>query len=171
MTPTIAIPPAVCVLPMSEAEFPEWTVPELQARFFLGATDDDARNLLALAHPGRYLFRKHALDEDKAPPGTLVLFQYKAHIIASAVLARIERYANASESDENRGAFWFIPESVRVFKPLAVDVIQRVWPGEIEGFSNVRYYLNPPANFLRLYSMLRGVAAPVPKFTLPNEAS
>lgn len=161
MSATIALPPAVCILPMSdEVEFPNWSISDVQARFFLGATTEDAElSLLSPAHPGRYRYRANALAEGRAEPGTLVLFQFSNHIIASAVLYRIERYVDVKDGDKYRGAFWFVPESIRIFQPVGLTTLRSVWP-EVATFGSVRHYVEP-ANYLRFNSLLRGVAAPI----------
>jgi hypothetical protein len=146
---------------MSEESFPNWSYGEVQAKFFLGTTDDEGEpNLLRLSHPGRYLYGKKGLVEEKTPPGTLVLFRYKSKIIASAILSWIERFPDAKE---NKGAFWFAPESIRIFKPMQAADILWAWPevSRDEVLSQGPAELIPPANWLRFSSLLRGVAAPV----------
>jgi hypothetical protein len=55
---------------------------DVQREFFRG-------EMLRASSPGRYQYRTRSLVAEQ---GTVVLFQFEAHIVASAVLMRIERY-------------------------------------------------------------------------------
>jgi hypothetical protein len=155
---TTPIPPAVCILPMSaQVEFEGWTTPQVQTEFFLGqrARTEDDYNLLHPAHPGRYQYKRHALN---AGPGTLVLFQFDAHIIASAVLSWIQKYEQPQ--GEYHGIMWFEPSSIRVFAPLTLVDVQSVWP-EVTQFGMMMWTPAPASSYLRFCRLLRGIAAPV----------
>ncbi len=80
--PTRREAPSVRILPMSDkAEgFPGRTIEQVQKRCFL-------RELPA--RQGRYRYPSAGLN---AVPGSLVLFQFKARVIASAVLRRDEKF-------------------------------------------------------------------------------
>lgn len=154
---SISVPPVVCILPMSaQEEFAGWTTPQVQTQFFLGHRDrtETDFNLLHPAHPGRYRFRTRALNAD---PGTLVLFQFDARIIASAVLTRIERFEEPE--GEFHGAMWFEPTSIRVFAPVPLETVRSVWP-EVTQFGQMMRTL-AAAPYLWFSHLLYGVAAPV----------
>jgi hypothetical protein len=109
-------------------EFPGWSIEKVQADFFLG-------DLLLQSDPGCYAYRTQGLD---AEPGTVVLFQFTSQIIANAVLLRTERYEQAD--GPYKGALWFDPNSIQVFKPVGTDVVRKHWP-EFTGFSQVKWNL------------------------------
>jgi hypothetical protein len=156
----------------TEIEFPhaEWTIPRVQAEFFLGTSPHEEFNLLWPSHPGRYRFREQGLAEENAPPGSLVLFQFANRIVASAVLVWIQRFAEP-QAGVYSGAFWFEPESVRIFRPVCVEDVRRAWPDAIPtgSFSLVKHDLNPPAAYLRFCRRLSGVSAPVLTCPMPTE--
>lgn len=157
MLGSIPVPPAVCILPMSaQNEFEGWTIPQAQTEFFLGQRDrtETDFNLLHPVYPGRYRYKTRALNVD---PGALVLFQFNARIIASAVLAWIERFDQPD--GEFRGAMWFEPTSIRVFAPVPLATIQSVWP-EVTQFGQMMWTLNG-GGYLRFARFVYGVAVPV----------
>jgi hypothetical protein len=129
----VKTPPTVRILPMDSQneEFPGWRIEDVQSRFFLGA-------LQGPPNPGRYRYRAQGLD---SPPNSVVLFQFASHIIASAVLLRIERYQQPD--GPYRGALWFEPSSVCVFQPVGADGVHKHWPDGFAGFSQVRWELDP----------------------------
>src|SRR4051794_29903773 len=65
------------------------------------------------AHGGRYRYRSSGLNAD---PGTLVLFQYRARIIACARFLRDEKFARPIAGCS--GALYVDPTSIRTFDPL-----------------------------------------------------
>lgn len=115
----------VRILPMSETDsvIGDKSCEEVQLDFFLG-------KILKKEVPGEYDYHEQGLN---APAGTLVLFQYKIHVIAEAILVRIDK-ANKK--------FYFDPSSIRVFDPVDADRIKGCWP-EFEKFSNVKWDLTP----------------------------
>ena len=140
--------PAVRILPMSSQErwFRGRTVAEVQAQFFLQMLPCPPRN-------GRYRYRTAGL---KAKPGTIVLFQYEASIIASAVFDRDERFDQPE--DGYRGALWLEPQSIRTFDPVGKNQLRNVWP-EFRNFGHVKQVLSA-ARYPRFEKMLTNVAAP-----------
>jgi hypothetical protein len=133
---------------MSEVEeFPGRSVEWMQARFFLGTLPDE--------YHGRYCYRMAGLV---AEPGTVVLFQFNAQIIASAILARVDQFAQPD--GPYNGAFWFEPASIRIFEPVGAQVVQAIWP-DFKGFGKVKWELDPPSRYADFTQQLRGVAAPV----------
>jgi hypothetical protein len=155
MNSTIALPPTVRILPMSESvEFPGWTIPRLQLEFFLGHAAEEPFNLLYRAYPGCYQYRTQGLIAD---PGTLVLFQFQRQIIASATLVRREAYS--IPLGPYHGAYWFDPRSVCIFVPISVMAIHGVWPN-VTHLENPRWRLDP-ASYPNFQRLLRGVATPV----------
>ncbi len=133
----------------SREEFPEWSIERLQVQFFLG-------QLPSAPDAGRYRFRARSLD---APSGTVVLFQFDRRVVASAVLAWIERYAQPDGL--YGGAMWFEPKSIRIFEPMAAEEIQRVWPETFSGFTNAMWQLDPPDRYYGFERLQRKIAAPL----------
>lgn len=107
------------ILPMSEkdTEFIGKSIEEVQDGFVSSLTD---RN---------YNFKK-GMDSD---PGTLVLFQYRARIIAMAILESKTYYENINDYGY-KGFYRFIPESVATFIPLTNKEVKSIWP-RFKGFN------------------------------------
>lgn len=149
------MPPAVRILPMDsqKEEFPNWSIEDVQARFFLV-------DMPSAPHPGRYQYRAHGLDADS---GTAVLFQFASRIIAKAVLVRSERYEQPD--GPYKGALWFDPDSIQVFKPVDADLVRKHWPEDFRGFSHVRWDLDPShyPEFERELSETKSPARPAPQ--------
>ena len=103
---------------------------------------------------GRYPYRSSGLN---AEPGTIVLFQFKARIIASGVFMRDERFEQKKRG--HAGQLHFDSASFRTFDPLDVDAMRKVWP-RFRAFGHVKQHLNPT-----LYPLfkrrLKHVASPV----------
>jgi hypothetical protein len=76
----------------------------------------------------------------KADPGTLVLFQYRAHIIASALFLRDEKFDNPLPA--HAGDLHFAPQSIRTFTPLDLHAMRKVWPW-FRAFGHAKQKLNP----------------------------
>src|SRR3954467_6081819 len=86
----------------------------VQERYFLGKLP---------AQGGRWRYRSAGL---KSPPGTVVLFQFRARIIASAAFVRDEKFDRPVRGCD--GVLHFDPASFRTFDPLDVDAMRAVWP-------------------------------------------
>ncbi|MDB5326736.1 MAG: hypothetical protein JWM57_2305 [Phycisphaerales bacterium] len=132
--------PMVRILPMSDQQegFRDRTIEQIQARFFLKRLPQ---------RKGRYRYYSSGL---KADPGTIVLFQFKARVIASAVFLRDEK--DEKSSGDFTGTLCFDPASVQVFDPWDADAMRRAWPG-FRSFGHVKQRLNPgnyPAFLRRL---------------------
>ena len=104
------------------------SVEDVQARCFL-------RDLPARG--GRFRYPSAGLNAD---PGTVVLFQYRARIIASAVFLRDEKFERPVHGCS--GALYFDVESFRTFDPLDVQAMRKIWPA-FRGFGHVKQHLNP----------------------------
>jgi hypothetical protein len=122
--------PALRILPMSGqiAGFRGRSIEDVQARLFLG--DLPRCN-------GRWRYTSAGLN---APTGTVVLFQFRARIIASANFLRDERFEHPVRG--YAGAIHFDPPSIRTFDPIDADAMRAIWPG-FRGFGHVKQYLNP----------------------------
>jgi hypothetical protein len=127
------------------------SIAEVQSDIFL-------RKLPAMK--GRYTYRTGGL---KAEPGTFVLFQFQARIIATAVFLRDEKFERPISG--YGGALHFDPKSFRTFDPLDVEAMRKVWPS-FRAFGHVKQYLNPT-----LYPLfkrrLKQVSAPAVSPTSP----
>ncbi len=133
-------PAAVRILPMdSQEEFPDWSIERLQHEFFLEDLPfrTDGRTY------GEYWFHKSGLA---AKQGTVVLFQFRGSLIASAVLNNVERFEKPKievcdgVSYVYEGAFYFEPSSITVFDPVGADVVTTIWP-EVTRLGRVKWSL------------------------------
>ncbi|WLV25871.1 HNH endonuclease signature motif containing protein [Aciduricibacillus chroicocephali] len=120
--------PAIRLLPMSEddPEFTAKTIADLQEWFV---------NELPFR---KYNFKKGM----KADSGTLVLFQYKKHVIASAILEEKILYENEGKFEGGyRGAYYFNPSSIAIFTPINSEEIKNIW-AHFKGFNQSLQKLN-----------------------------
>jgi hypothetical protein len=138
--------PAVRILPMSDKieGFRDRTIQDVQARTFL-------RELPRCK--GRFRYGSSGLS---AAPGTVVLFQFKARIVASAMFLRDERYDKPKRG--YGGAMYFDVKSIRTFDPLDAQAMRKVWPS-FQRFGHVKQYLNPTC-YPILKRRLKNLATP-----------
>ena len=92
----------------------------------------------------------------KGEPGTAVLFQFKARIIASGVLLRDEKFEKPVRGCA--GKLHLDAASIRTFEPVDVEGMRKTWPG-FRGFGHVKQRLNPAA-FSDFKKRLRKVQSP-----------
>jgi hypothetical protein len=138
--------PAVRIWPMSDKlpGFEDRSIEDVQTRLFL-------RDLPK--RKGRYRYPKSGLN---TAPGTLVLFQFKARIIASAVFLRDEKFD--APIDGCAGAIFVDVKSIRTFDPLDVEAMRKAWPS-FRAFGHVKQFLNP-ARYSTLKRHLKNVRSP-----------
>jgi hypothetical protein len=86
---------------------------------------------------GRWSYQSSGLN---AVAGTVVLFQFRARVIASAVFLRDEKFDRPRRG--SAGVLHFDPKSFRTFAPLDVAAMRQVWPS-FRAFGHVKQYLNP----------------------------
>ncbi len=122
------------------------TIQQVQTRCFL-------RDLPAC--DGRFRYRAVGL---KAVPGTVVLFQFQARIIASAVFWRDEKFEKPRAG--HGGELHFEVNSIRTFEPLDLTSMRKVWPG-MRPFGHVKQALNPTL-FSKFKRQLKHVVSPLP---------
>jgi hypothetical protein len=138
--------PSVRILPMSE-----------RIAGFRGRSSEDVQENVFLrwlpAHGGRWRYPRAGLN---APPGTLVLFQFRARIIASAILLRDERFSRPRRG--YAGALLFDTTFFRTFDPLDLTAMRKVWPS-FRAFGHVKQYLNPTL-YRQFKRLLRNVKSP-----------
>lgn len=122
--------PEIAILPMSDSddEFKTYDIDELQRRYFL--------NKLPFKYSGKYNYRASGLNADR---GTLVLFQFRSHIVATAVFLGSEKF-EAPKGDYN-GSLIF--DSIRVFNPIDAARMKSIWPDDFPGFKQSKTRLNP----------------------------
>jgi hypothetical protein len=136
----------VRILPMSD-----------KAKGFVGRSIDDVQRKLFLrdlpARAGRFRYRSTGLN---ARPGTIVLFQYRAHVIASAVFIRDEKFRRPIGG--HGGALHVEPASIRTFEPVDAATMRKVWPA-FRTFGHVKQFLNP-ARYPMFKRRLKRVEAP-----------
>lgn len=138
--------PAVRIWPMSDKleGFRGRGIEDVQRRLFL-------RDLPRCK--GRYRYPSAGLN---AEPGTIILFQYRARIIASATFLRDEKYARPA--DGCSGAIYVDIGSIRTFDPIDVEGLRKAWPS-FRAFGHVKQYLNP-ARYATFKGRLKNVASP-----------
>jgi hypothetical protein len=138
--------PAVRIFPMSDKipGFRGRSIEDVQRKVFL-------RDLPG--NGGRYRYGKSGLNAD---PGTVVLFQYKARIIAIGLFLRDEKFHRPLRG--SAGEMFFDPKAFRTFDPLDAGTIRRVWPG-FRAFGHVKQKLNP-TRYSMLKRYLKNVASP-----------
>jgi len=139
--------PAIRIWPMSDKTpgFRGRSIEDVQTRLFL-------RDLPACN--GRFRYPSAGLSAD---PGTVVLFQYRARIIASAVFLR----------DDGR-AIHLDAASIRTFDPLDVEAMRKVWPS-FRAFGHVKQFLNPTL-YAAFAKRLKHVASPGGRSVDPPKA-
>jgi hypothetical protein len=122
--------PAVRIWPMSDKipGFRGKSIAQVQADCFL-------RDLPKAG--GAFSYRSAGLC---SPAATVVLFQFQARIIASAVLLRDEKFDSPRAG--RRGRLHFDGNSIRTFAPLDFAAMRQIWPG-IRRFGHVKQVLNP----------------------------
>lgn len=103
---------------------------------------------------GRWTYARVGLSAD---PGTIVLFQYRAHIMASAVFLRDEKFARPRNGSS--GTIYFDPASIRTFDPVDAEALRKAWPS-FRAFGRVRRALNP-MRYPMFKRRLKNVASPV----------
>lgn len=104
-------------------------------------------------HNGRYRYPSSGLNAD---PGTVVLFQYRARIIASAVFLRDEKFEKPFGG--YGGALYFDVKTFRTFDPLDAPAMRQVWPS-FRAFGHVKQFLNP-TRYAMFKRRLKNVASP-----------
>jgi hypothetical protein len=138
--------PAIRILPMSDKAdgFRGRGIEQVQRDLFL-------RQLPAMR--GRWRYAKSGLNAD---PGTVVLFQFKARIIASGVFLRDEKFKRPLRG--SCGEMYFDPQSLRTFAPVDVAGMRTAWPN-FRAFGHVKQFLHP-ARYAMFKRRLKDVAAP-----------
>jgi hypothetical protein len=121
---------AIRILPMSDKApgFVNRDIADVQRRTFL-------RDLPA--NGGRFRYPRAGLN---ARPGTIVLFQYRAHVIASAVFLRDERFERPRRG--YAGELRFDIASIKTFDPIDAQAMRTIWPA-FRAFGHVKQFLNP----------------------------
>lgn len=135
--------PSVRLLPMSDRR------PGFQGR----AIDAIQRDVFLTDLPragGRWDYARAGLN---APSGTVVLFQFRASVIASATFLRDE-----PTDDAAGGTLCFDPASFRTFTPVDAAAMRLAWPS-FRAFGHVKQFLNP-AGLAAFRRRLRQVRAP-----------
>jgi hypothetical protein len=139
--------PAIRIWPMSDKieGFRGRSIEDVQRNVFL--------RRLPRTMKGRWRYGSSGLNAD---PGTIILFQFKARIIALATFLRDEKYEKPVRGDA--GEIAIDPKSIRTFDPLDVEAMRKVWPA-FRGFGHAKQRLNPTlySKFLR---QLKNVSAP-----------
>jgi hypothetical protein len=121
---------AVRILPMSDKieGFRGLSIQDVQSIYFLDKLPNGK---------GKFPYRSSGLSGE---PGTIVLFQFQARIIATGIFVRDERFEKPRNG--RSGVLHFKPDSFRVFEPVDVEGMRKTWP-RFRGFGHVKQSLNP----------------------------
>jgi hypothetical protein len=143
---TAKTPPAVRILPMSDKleGFVGRSIEDVQRRCFL-------RDLPRMN--GRFRYPAVGLN---AAAGTVVLFQYRARVIASAAFLRDEMFEKPRGGCA--GELVFDPNTFRTFDPVDGDAMRKAWPA-FRRFGHVRQFLNP-TGYATFKRRLKNVTSP-----------
>ena len=78
----------------------------------------------------------------KTSTGSLILFQYRGKIIASAIFLNSERYEKAYIESKTKynGFFEFDPNSITVFRPISNDEFNRIYEVKFNN-ENIKYHI------------------------------
>jgi hypothetical protein len=138
---------SVRIWPMSDKipGFRERSIAEVQRHYFL--------NKLPRGK-GRFRYLSSGLN---APPGTVVLFQFRARVIATALFVRDERFARPRS--DHAGVLHFQPDSFQVFDPVDAAAMRLAWP-RFRAFGHVKQRLHPEG-YAAFERRLEHVARPV----------
>jgi hypothetical protein len=138
--------PAVRIWPMSDElpGFVDRSIEDVQTRLFLR----DLPN-----NKGCYRYPKNGL---KTVAGTVILFQYRARIIASATYLGDEKFGKPINGCA--GAIYVEVTTIRTFDPLDVEAMRKIWP-RCRAFGHVKQFLNP-ARYSQLNRRLKNVRSP-----------
>jgi hypothetical protein len=112
--------------------------------------------LRGLGRDGRYSYPSSGLNAD---PGTVVLFQFKARIIASALFLRDEKFERPRGGAA--GVVHYDPSSIRTFDALDVDAMRAIWAG-FRAFGHAKRRLNPML-YGKFKRRLKNVREPAPQ--------
>ena len=128
------IPPSIRLLPMTS---------DIPSEFEGCTTKEDVQNIFFLSELpsrecGKYSYRKRGLNTE---PGTIVLFQCQATVIASATFIGAQRYEQQNDGGYD-GHLNFDVSSIMTFTPLGADAIKEIWPN-FKGFNQSRQELDP----------------------------
>jgi hypothetical protein len=118
--------PGLQILPMSSGEWADREITTVQEEYFL--------DRLPRKMGGRF----RCYTAISAPPGSTILFQYRAMIVASARLLEIRSNADKSEYPKE---MIFAAQSVRVFEPIDGAVVKAIWP-KVKQLDQTRWKLD-----------------------------
>lgn len=124
---------SVRILPMSEYEFTDYadnSIKGIQNRFF----KDELRK-----SNGKFLFVKKGILIKKTEYKCLVLFQYKKHVIASAILNESKR---DNPKKGYKGTYYFDSNTIEVFNPIGENRIKTIWK-QFKKFNQAKRRLDP----------------------------
>ena len=130
--------PPVRIFPMSDGYLgPNQTISDFFTRDILTVSANRPV-------PGRFNVKGRNLN---APPGSLVLLQYKAALVAHAGLLSVNKADSASPIDST-GGFMLLqinppgPAALRFYKrPISLGEVQKFWP-EVKRFSQAMHELD-----------------------------
>ncbi|WP_416144634.1 HNH endonuclease [Planococcus koreensis] len=111
--------PDIRLLPMSKNDLA-----------FIGKSIEEVQDWFKFYLPGnKYQFKRKMT----APKGTLVLFQFRGRLIASALLKKTVSYDEVNEFGYS-GYYKFSKSSIFTFDPLDIKDVQKIWSG-MKGFN------------------------------------
>lgn len=116
------------IIPMSEEEFENRTIAQIQQDYFV--------NDLPNRPQCKYNYRASGLSSSD---GSLVLFQYKNRIVASAIFKESVKYKEPLEGIY-KGYLSFYKDTIQILKPISAEELKDL-DNNFEKFSNVKQYL------------------------------
>ena len=122
----------VRILPMDIIEHCDKKIEDIQKDFFLKDLPSRGDN----NGFGKYFYKTKGIIANKNTP---ILFQYKNKIIAMATFEKRVKFQK--EQNGYSGAYYFIPETIEVFKPIDEEAICKIFNKKII-FSQTKHKLN-----------------------------
>lgn len=116
------------IIPMSEEEFENKTIVQIQQDYFV--------NDLPNRPQCEYNYRASGLS---SCDGSLVLFQYKNRIVASAIFKESVKYKEPLEGIY-KGYLSFYKDTIQILNPISSEELKK-FDNNFEKFSNVKQYL------------------------------
>ena len=116
------------ILPMSTKEFNDESIEWLQGWFV-----EDLKNV----RKGLYMYKTSGL---KTSTGSLILFQYRGNIIASAIFLNSERYKKPYIESKTKynGFLEFDSDTITVFQPISNNEFNQICEYEFK-FNHRKY--------------------------------
>lgn len=124
------------ILPMSENEFPNYSIEKIQNEFFL----NDLKKRKTKNVNGNDIVVYHRYKNGIRNKNIEILFQYNNHIVACAYMTEDKKYKNPDKNGFY-GEYHFLPNTIEVFSPISLNGLREIWPNNISCFSQTKWIL------------------------------